>query len=96
MDNVAEGFDSGTNADFVRFLWYAKRSCTELQSQLYRALDSGYCKAARFDEIYQTAETAKAKIGGFIAYLQAAPDPRSRKTQRTARTPSGKTLNSEP
>ena len=42
MHNIAEGFDSGTNAEFIRFLRYAKRSCTEVQSELYVALDEEY------------------------------------------------------
>jgi four helix bundle protein len=28
MHNIAEGFDSESNSEFVRFLRYAKRSCT--------------------------------------------------------------------
>ena len=39
MHNIAEGFDSKTNPDFIRFLGYAQRSCTEVQSELYVALD---------------------------------------------------------
>lgn len=70
MDNVAEGFDAGSSAEFVRFLWYSKRSCTELQSQLYRALDRGYCSQTEFEELYDLARLAKSKIGGFIAYLK--------------------------
>lgn len=31
MANIAEGFDSGSNLEFVRFLSYAQRSCSELQ-----------------------------------------------------------------
>ena len=42
MHNIAEGFDSETNAEFIRFLRYAKRSCSEVQSELYVALDEGY------------------------------------------------------
>ncbi len=30
MHNIAEGYDSGSNAAFIRFLRYAKRSCTEV------------------------------------------------------------------
>ena len=39
MHNIAEGFDSETNSEFVRFLRYAKRSCSEVQSELYVARD---------------------------------------------------------
>ena len=42
MHNIAEGFDSETNAEFIRFLRYGKRSCTEVQSELYVALDEEY------------------------------------------------------
>ena len=42
MHNIAEGFDSETNPEFIRFLRYAKRSCTEVQSELYVALDQHY------------------------------------------------------
>ena len=42
MHNIAEGFDAETNPEFIRFLRYAKRSCTEVQSELYVALDQQY------------------------------------------------------
>jgi four helix bundle protein len=42
MDNIAEGFDDGSTREFIRFLGYAQRSCSEVQSQLYRALDCKY------------------------------------------------------
>jgi four helix bundle protein len=35
MSNIAEGFDAGGDAEFIRFLGYARRSAGELQSQLY-------------------------------------------------------------
>ncbi len=34
MHNIAEGFDGGSNAEFIKFLRYSQRSCTEVQSQL--------------------------------------------------------------
>ena len=37
MHNIAEGYDSESNAEFIRFLRYDKRSCTEVQSELYIA-----------------------------------------------------------
>ena len=70
MHNIAEGFDGGTNVEFVKFLRYAKRSCTEVQSELYIALDQEYVSPAQFDELYKMASNVKARIGGFIKYLQ--------------------------
>ncbi len=69
MHNTAEGFDSETNAEFIRFLRYAKRSCTEVQSQLYVALDNGYITQEHFDEVYEQARRTRAAIRGFINYL---------------------------
>lgn len=34
MHNIAEGFDSGTDLEFIRFLKIARRSASEVQSQL--------------------------------------------------------------
>ncbi|MGZ9164627.1 MAG: four helix bundle protein [Anaerolineales bacterium] len=39
MHNIAEGFDSGTNPEFIRFLKISRRSASEVQSELYLALD---------------------------------------------------------
>lgn len=75
MDNIAEGFDAGGNREFVRFLWYSKRSCTELQSQLYRALDRRYCTEDKFDEIYELARLTRAKIAALIRYLKQNAPP---------------------
>lgn len=42
MHNIAEGFDAGTNPEFIRFLKIARRSASEVQSQLHLALDRKY------------------------------------------------------
>ncbi len=47
MSNIAEGFNSGSRAEFARFLAYAQRSCSEIQSQLYVALDQNYITKKR-------------------------------------------------
>jgi len=69
MHNIAEGFDSETNPEFVRFLRYAKRSCTEVQSELYVALDQQYITEAEFQNVYDHAGRTRAAIRGFIKYL---------------------------
>ena len=70
MHNIAEGFDSETNAEFIRFLRYAKRSCTEVQSELYVALDAKYISQEEFKEVYEQARRTRAAVYGFIKYLK--------------------------
>ena len=69
MHNIAEGFDAETNAEFIRFLRYAKRSCTEVQSELYVALDENYISLNEFNDAYEQARKTRAAIRGFINYL---------------------------
>jgi len=69
MHNIAEGFDSETNPEFIRFLRYAKRSCTEVQSELYVALDEKYISEDEFNNTYELAAKTRAATRGFINYL---------------------------
>jgi four helix bundle protein len=61
MSNIAEGFSAGSDAEFIRFLGYARRSLSETQSQLYIALDLRYITKNDFDIAYQKANTAEKK-----------------------------------
>ena len=69
MHNIAEGFDSESNSEFIRFLRYAKRSCTEVQSELYVAMDQQYITKDEFQDVYDHAGRTRAAIRGFIKYL---------------------------
>ena len=69
IHNIAEGFDSETNPEFVRFLRYAKRSCSEVQSELYVAFDQQYISNAEFQDVYDHAGRTRAAIRGFVKYL---------------------------
>ena len=62
---------SKTNPEFVRFLRYAKRSCTEVRSELYVALDQQYITNTEFQDVYDHAGRTRATIRGFIKYLIA-------------------------
>ena len=46
--NIAEGYERGSNREFVQFLHYAKGSCGELRTQIYLAAKAGQvgCPAA--------------------------------------------------
>lgn len=43
MNNIAEGFDSGTDAKFINFLNIARGSCSEVNSMLYLCEDFQIC-----------------------------------------------------
>ena len=70
MDNIAEGFERGTRAEFIQFLGYSKGSCGELRSQLYRILDRGYVVKDQFDELYSMLIRISLMLQRFIRYLQ--------------------------
>ena len=70
MDNIAEGFDDGSTREFIRFLGYSQRSCGEVQSQLYRALDSNLISEAQFSRTYDLASECRKQIKSFRKYLR--------------------------
>ena len=70
MDNIAEGFERGTRAEFIQFLGYSKGSCGEFRSQLYRASDRKYLTQEQFDELYSLAVRVSAMLQKLIEYLQ--------------------------
>jgi four helix bundle protein len=69
MHNIAEGFDAGSKPEFVRFLKISRRSASEVQSELYLALDRGYVSAEDMRTAYDLASETKRLINGMIAYL---------------------------
>lgn len=69
MSNIAEGFDSGYDNEFIRFLGYSFRSTAEVQSQLYTALDQRYISHPEFDAAYSQATDVRKQIRGLVSYL---------------------------
>ena len=70
MHNIAEGFGADSNQEFIKFLGYAQRPCSEVQSQLYVALDQAYIHETKFTELYEKADKTGAQVGAFIRYLK--------------------------
>jgi four helix bundle protein len=69
MSNIAEGFGAGSDAHFIQFLGFARRSLNETQSQLYIALDLGYITKKEFELVYQKSIDTEKQINAFITYL---------------------------
>jgi four helix bundle protein len=72
ISNIAEGFSRQTDKEFVQFLHIAKGSTSEVQSQLYIALDLCYVNQEKFDNLYNRADEVARLISGFIRYLKGA------------------------
>jgi four helix bundle protein len=70
MHNIAEGFDAGTNPEFIRFLKMSRRSASEVQSELYLALDRSYINQDELNAAYNLATETKRLINGMIGYLR--------------------------
>jgi len=70
MSNIAEGFGRGGNKEFIQFLSTAKGSASEVEAQLYVALDAEYITKDQFQQLYGLAQSSGKMIGGFIRYLQ--------------------------
>ena len=70
MNNTAEGWASQSNAEFVRFLRYSRRSAAETQNCSYVALDQEYISQTTFQEIYDQALKTIKIIDGLIRYLR--------------------------
>ena len=75
MHNIAEGFDDGSDVEFIRCLKYARRSASEVQSEIYLALDCNYISSEDFQKVYDLATTTKKSINAFIAYLRKSKPP---------------------
>ena len=70
MHNIAEGFDAGSNLEFIHFLKISRRSASEVQSELYLALDRKYITREELNCTYNLATETKRLINGMIAYLR--------------------------
>ncbi len=69
MSNIAEGFGRGGNKEFIQFLSIAKGSASEVQAQLYVALDANYITQNQFQQLYNLTQSTGNMIGGLIRYL---------------------------
>jgi len=64
MSNIAEGFESRTDAQFISFLGSARASAGEVRSQLYVALDCHYISQEQFNQAYELADKSARQVAG--------------------------------
>ena len=80
MNNIAEGWASQSNAEFIRFLKYSRRSCAECQNCLYVALDQDYVNKDEFNRGYDMAVRVTQVTDGLLRYLRSL---RTKRAQRS-------------
>ena len=72
--NIAEGCGRQTPRDTINFLFIARGSLYELETQLYIALDLKYLGSNNFDTLQIQLTTCKKLLHGFINhYRQQLP-----------------------
>ena len=76
MSNIAEGFESRTDVQFINYLGMARASAGEVRAQLYIALDQKYITDEQFKDAFALAETCGRQIAKFIQYLESNPRQR--------------------
>ena len=69
MNNIAEGFESGTDKMFVRYLSISKASCSEVKSMLYLCEDRKYCTLEKRKELHSKLLSITSQIYKLIEYL---------------------------
>ena len=64
--NIAEGFERGSDREFIRFLIYAKASCGELRSQTYIGIKIRYINSETGNKWIQDSIEISSMIAGLI------------------------------
>ena len=70
MNNIAEGYERDSNAEFIRFLLYSKGSSGEVRSLLYVVLDLEYITIDEFNKYSETVSLISKQLSNFIKYLR--------------------------
>jgi four helix bundle protein len=68
-NNIAEGFDRGSDADFRRFLFISLGSCSEVKSMIYIAYHLNYLSIDDSIQMRKDLTEISRMIKGFIRTL---------------------------
>ncbi len=69
LNNIAEGFERGSDKDFIKFLFYSKGSIGEVRSLLNIAVELGYIEKTEFEKLKNDCIEISKQLSNFIKYL---------------------------
>ncbi|MDD2192512.1 MAG: four helix bundle protein [Bacteroidales bacterium] len=70
MNNIAEGFESGSDIMFVKYLNTAKGSAGEVRSMLYLMIELKYADEDNAKKIIDSLKNISSQIYKLISYLK--------------------------
>jgi four helix bundle protein len=70
MNNIAEGFERGSNKDFAKFLFISRGSAGEVRSLLYVAKDLNYISEGEFETNKALCCRISGALWGVIQHLK--------------------------
>lgn len=69
MNNIAEGYESGSDAKYANFLNIAKGSCSEVRNMLYLCKDRHFRTEEQFIDLNSQAIQISSQLYKLIEYL---------------------------
>ncbi len=72
ISNISEGFERGSNTEFLQYLFIAKGSAGEVRAQLYVALDQKYITSEEFNHGQSLCKKVSGQLSGLIQYLKSS------------------------
>lgn len=94
LSNIAEGFERGTQAELLNYLFIAKGSAGEVRAQSYVALDAGYLNVATFKLLNELAAECSRLVHNFSLSVKGS-DQRGLQFKSVPKTDSSENLMKE-
>jgi four helix bundle protein len=68
--NITEGFDRSSRKEFIKYLYIAKGSVSEVRSQLFICKELGYLDNGISEELLGRTTSLTRQIGALISFLK--------------------------
>jgi four helix bundle protein len=69
-NNIAEGFDRSSHAEFSRFLYFSLGSCSEVKSMLYLAKKFDYISDLKMNTLMDQSSEVSKILRGLIKSIE--------------------------